>query len=649
MRDDLTLVVSPLVSLMQDQVAALARVAPGRVELVNAQRAGAANAGARGARRSRARSGCCTWRRSGSRSPGFVAAIGGRRVGLFVVDEAHCISQWGHDFRPDYFSLADAARRVGARATIALTATATPRVADDIARRLALRDPVRVTTGFDRPNLSLRGGPMRRRGSTSAAARGGAWASRTRCRRSSTPARGALSEELAHALRGARLGVRVAAYHAGLTRRRPRSRPGAVHGRRGAGDRRDQRVRDGDRQGRRPDRLPRLGAGFARGLLPGGRPRRPRRRARRAACCSPSSATRACTCSSSSARGSRTAASSGSSSGCSGRGWTGATTSPLRELAAAVGRAATRTSVRAVIGHLARAGLVAPLPAPPDRAAGRVVGEWNRAALARRLRSPRAMPSARGGRQYRAVWGYVERSRCRRAALLAHFGDRSRCAPSVACCDVCDPSAAPRVPAVLARVSGARALAPGGDLDAAILDVVRGARPPGGPDAGGRDPPRRALEGRSPSTATTRSPATARSRICARARSRRGSTSCSRPGRSAPPAAGSRSCARHERRGPRVGRRDEPPGAARPRPRTGRGRARGGRRPTSRTRRRSSGRARPGSRSSSFAPMRFADRVGARPRDRGLAGSSEGVELVVLAGYMQLLSPRVPGAVSRIA
>ena len=88
-------------------------------------------------------------------SPRFAEAVARARVGLFVVDEAHCISQWGHDFRPDYFFLADAARRVSARATMALTATATPAVADDIARRLALRDPVRVRTGFDRPNLTF--------------------------------------------------------------------------------------------------------------------------------------------------------------------------------------------------------------------------------------------------------------------------------------------------------------------------------------------------------------------------------------------------------------------------------------------------------------------------------------------------------------
>ena len=74
-----------------------------------------------------------------------------------MVDEAHCVSQWGHDFRPDYFRLADAARWLGAQAITASTATATPQVAADIVARLGLRDPVRVSTGFDRPEPLLRG------------------------------------------------------------------------------------------------------------------------------------------------------------------------------------------------------------------------------------------------------------------------------------------------------------------------------------------------------------------------------------------------------------------------------------------------------------------------------------------------------------
>jgi ATP-dependent DNA helicase RecQ len=154
MRDDLTLVVSPLVSLMQDQEAALSRIAPGKVGLVNSSRAGAVNAETV----ARAVAGEIKLLYVAPERfalPGFVAAIERASVGLFAVDEAHCVSQWGHDFRPDYFTLADAARRVGARSILALTATATPAVAGDIARRLALRDPVRVTTGFDRPNLSF--------------------------------------------------------------------------------------------------------------------------------------------------------------------------------------------------------------------------------------------------------------------------------------------------------------------------------------------------------------------------------------------------------------------------------------------------------------------------------------------------------------
>src|SRR5439155_4608166 len=93
--------------------------------------------------------------------PGFLDALAGVAVGLFVVDEAHCVSQWGHDFRPDYFRLADAARHLGARSILASTATATPEVARDVVRRLGLRDPLRVTTGFDRPNLSFAVVPCR--------------------------------------------------------------------------------------------------------------------------------------------------------------------------------------------------------------------------------------------------------------------------------------------------------------------------------------------------------------------------------------------------------------------------------------------------------------------------------------------------------
>ncbi|MGD1051110.1 MAG: RecQ family ATP-dependent DNA helicase [Solirubrobacteraceae bacterium] len=213
--NEVTVVVSPLVSLMADQVAGLERAVAGRAALINSQRDAGEN-----------RDALARVRDGGVRllyvaperfaAPGFVDALAGVPIGMFVVDEAHCVSQWGHDFRPDYFELPRAARALGARQIFAATATATPRVAGDVIARLGLRDPVRVTTGFDRPNLSyivIRAGNDvdRRRRITAVlsepAARPAIVYAGTRAR----------TEELADALARS-LGVGVAAYHAGLDR-----------------------------------------------------------------------------------------------------------------------------------------------------------------------------------------------------------------------------------------------------------------------------------------------------------------------------------------------------------------------------------------------------------------------------------------------
>ncbi|MSP14227.1 MAG: ATP-dependent DNA helicase RecQ [Chloroflexi bacterium] len=89
------------------------------------------------------------------RSNAFHAALRRVQVGMLAVDEAHCISQWGHDFRPDYLLLGAAREALGNPPTLALTATATPQVQDDIVRLLQLPQAARVVTGFNRPNLTF--------------------------------------------------------------------------------------------------------------------------------------------------------------------------------------------------------------------------------------------------------------------------------------------------------------------------------------------------------------------------------------------------------------------------------------------------------------------------------------------------------------
>ncbi|MBM4276397.1 MAG: ATP-dependent DNA helicase RecQ, partial [Deltaproteobacteria bacterium] len=90
------------------------------------------------------------------RNPGFMEGIQACRISLFAVDEAHCVSEWGHDFRPDYLRLKRVAETLGHPPVAALTATATPDVRRDIITQLGLRKPVTFVAGFDRPNLRFR-------------------------------------------------------------------------------------------------------------------------------------------------------------------------------------------------------------------------------------------------------------------------------------------------------------------------------------------------------------------------------------------------------------------------------------------------------------------------------------------------------------
>ena len=151
MREGLTLVVSPLIALMKDQVDALTglkiaatyinsslspeaqqerlqQIADGQFDLVYVAP-------------------------ERFRSSRFIQSIAAAKVQLLAIDEAHCVSQWGHDFRPDYARLGQVRQRLGEAQTIALTATATPDVRQDIIQSLGLQNPEIFITGFARPNL----------------------------------------------------------------------------------------------------------------------------------------------------------------------------------------------------------------------------------------------------------------------------------------------------------------------------------------------------------------------------------------------------------------------------------------------------------------------------------------------------------------
>src|SRR3954471_15603876 len=152
--DGMTVVVSPLIALQHDQIDG--------IEGSNAPPAVAVNSTQRGAEQEQA----WTALRHGEAryvflspeqlaKPEVVDRLAESSVSLFVVDEAHCVSYWGHDFRPDYLRLAPVIDRLGHPPVVALTATAAPPVRGDIAERLGMRDPVQVVTGFDRPNLHL--------------------------------------------------------------------------------------------------------------------------------------------------------------------------------------------------------------------------------------------------------------------------------------------------------------------------------------------------------------------------------------------------------------------------------------------------------------------------------------------------------------
>ena len=148
-----TVVVSPLISLMKDQAGKLEEAGVAAEQLNSAQKASEQDASME--RIADARSDIVFATPERLADPEFRAALAAQGVALLVVDEAHCISQWGHDFRPAYLEIGAAIEALGHPTVLALTATATAEVVDDIRHQLGLPDLEVVNTGMYRPNLEL--------------------------------------------------------------------------------------------------------------------------------------------------------------------------------------------------------------------------------------------------------------------------------------------------------------------------------------------------------------------------------------------------------------------------------------------------------------------------------------------------------------
>ena len=151
--DGLTIVVSPLIALMKDQVESLEKrgvpcACINSMQSSEEQRRVIASIAQGGVK-------LLYVAPERFRSDRFIRALKPVKISLFAIDEAHCISQWGHDFRPDYTRLDSALEKLGNPLRAAFTATATPDVKDDIISQLKMRSPEIFISGFERPNLSM--------------------------------------------------------------------------------------------------------------------------------------------------------------------------------------------------------------------------------------------------------------------------------------------------------------------------------------------------------------------------------------------------------------------------------------------------------------------------------------------------------------
>ncbi len=420
---DLTLVVSPLIALMADQVRRLRAEGHPAVMFASGLSEEASAASFDAVRDGTARIAYCSPERFGSSS--FLDLIATRRIDLMAIDEAHCLSEWGHDFRPDYLRLPKVVERLARPPVMACTATATPQVAGEIARRMGMEDPVEVHSGFDRPNLSFDTVALEGKGSKARKA------ALLRHGLSDPANRPAIvycgtrrdSEEVAEDLRSE--GISAASYHAGMA---PDDRASA-----------QVRFMDGDVDVVAATNAFGMGIDKAdvRSVWHWAIP--------------------------SSVEAYYQEAGRAGRDGEPARAVLLAMRSDLGRLVrfneqrkvdpedvltfiesirpdadadgSAVIEAPRRDEQRIRLAVAERAGALTVDPASGGRLLVQLADDFDRSALPAACR----VAEDRGWRAYRAVEAFSFSDRCRRRQLLEHFGDHSEPAPEGRCCDVCDP------------------------------------------------------------------------------------------------------------------------------------------------------------------------------------------------------------------
>jgi RecQ family ATP-dependent DNA helicase len=438
----LVVVVSPLIALMSDQWRRLGEAGVPATMLASGMAEGHNEAGLRGIESGESALVLAAPERFASGA--FRRALASRKVGLFVVDEAHCVAEWGHDFRPDYLRLGEAIDNLGRPAVMAATATATPQVAREIAARLGLSDPVSVRSGFDRPNLTFDVASVEGKG---AVARKRAALMHVLGQEESLPAivycgtrkdTDSLADEISQA------GLAAVAYHAGMAPEQRRASQEAFMS--GAAD----VVVATNAFGMGVDKadvrtvihwaLPTSLEAYYQEAGRGGRDGRPGRAMLLASRMDLGRLIRFIK--------------ERETSVADVRAYVGR----LRGMAGgdevlAIGHGELGERDRVLLSIAERAGAVELSPGGPEGLRVRLTGQGSPRLAAESIRAARE----RSWDSYRSIERYSsEGERCRRRQILDHFGDEEPTAPTGRCCDVCDPDPALAAAMAAAPTSGKR-------------------------------------------------------------------------------------------------------------------------------------------------------------------------------------------------